>query len=144
MELLSEELAAPSPQRSPVNLTRAGPDAGMPLRGASGGAGDGVGLRSLLLRPVAAQPFQAFGRPDLVDLIKLLERGHTFGQIQPRHFAPREDVNVGSDRVRSIERPGAHEQEVTGRAMVAAPYVGPATAAKEHLVGLSAAPGQPE
>src|SRR5439155_12036882 len=74
-----------------------------------------------------------------VDLVERLERWHTLWKVQPRQLAPREDVHIGPDRFRLVERPGTNEQVVAGRTVIAAPYVGSALAAEEHLVIFPAA-----
>jgi hypothetical protein len=54
-------------------------------------------------------------------------------------------VNIRSDRLRCVERAGAHEQAVAGYNVIAAPQGGSARLAKEHIVMmLAAASRQPE
>src|SRR5712692_1494226 len=91
-----------------------------------------------------AQAGQAFGAPDLGELVEGLEGGRVRRKIQPGQFAAREDVDVGLDGVRIIERAGANEQEIAGRPVIAAPYVDAAFAAKKHVVRFSAAAGESE
>src|SRR5208282_415814 len=100
--------------------------------------------RSGLPSAVATQPFLALGRPDLVDLVARLECRHALRQGQPRQLAARVDVNIRPDRVRCVERPGAHKQAVAGHDVIAAPQGGAAALAKEDVVVLAGTPRQPE
>src|SRR5208282_2477256 len=99
--------------------------------------------RSGLPSAVATQPFLALGRPDLVDLVARLECRHALRQGQPRQLASRVDVNIRPNRFGRVERPGAHEQAVTGHNVIAAPQGGAARRTKEYVVILSGAPRQP-
>src|SRR5262249_37579346 len=54
-------------------------------------------------------------------------------------------MNIWCDRLRGVERPGAHEQAVAGDDVIAAPYRRAAALAKEDVVRmLAAAARQPE
>src|SRR5215468_1680866 len=46
---------------------------------------------------IAAQPFLTGGRPHLGNFVESLEGGFVRRQLQPRQFAPSEDVDVGLD-----------------------------------------------
>src|SRR5712692_7738655 len=87
---------------------------------------------------VATQPLLAFGGPNFLDAIERFESWSVRWKIQPWQLAPGEDMNIRCNRFWLIERPGTNEQGVARCTVIAAPYVGAASVAKEHLVFLPA------
>src|SRR5207253_519693 len=100
--------------------------------------------RDVPLSGVPAQAFPALARPHVVELVDRLERRHALREREPRHLAPREDVDVRRDGARIVERPGTDEQARARDDVVAAPYGGAARIAEEDVVPLPAAAGQRE
>ncbi len=70
---------------------------------------DALADRLALRRDIPARALLARGRPHVVNLVRSLERSRTFRQSHPRQLAPREDMNVGHNSVRMVERPRANE-----------------------------------
>ena len=91
---------------------------------------------------VAAQPLAAFFRPELGELVEGLEGRDAGGELNPRQLAAGEDVHVGCDLLRAVERAGAQQHGVARRRMVFAPQRGAALGATEDFVRLAAAGGQ--
>src|SRR6478672_7255837 len=63
-------------------------------------------LRSALAGDVAAQPLAARFRPYLGKLVEAFKAGYPSRQLEPRQFAAREDMDVGLDHLRMVERAG--------------------------------------
>src|SRR5438132_6877866 len=132
---------SPSPSRTPPSAP--------PPRGYRVGGRRGKSARrpaasdSAAAALVAAQPLPALLGPDLVDPVERLERRHALGKLEPGQLATGEDVNVGPDRARIVERPGSDEKGIAGR-LIAAPQVRAAGIAEEDVVVLAGAAGQPE
>src|SRR5439155_14826501 len=76
-------------------------------------------------------------------LVERLERRHALRNLDPGQLASREDVDVGPDGTRVVERSGAHEERVAG-GLIPAPEIGAADVAEEDVVVPPASPGQAE
>src|SRR5262245_38094908 len=55
------------------------------------------------------EPLEAGGRPQGLRVVVDVECRRRFGKGEPGHLRPREDVDVGGDRRRLVERPCADE-----------------------------------
>lgn len=65
------------------------------------------------------QAFQAFLRPDLFNVVILFECESIFWQLNPGHFVPGVDVDIGLERVRVVESPYSNESDLRATAVIA-------------------------
>src|SRR6267378_181100 len=92
-------------------------------------------------RQQIATALEAFLRPVLVALVVLLDRGHIRRKHDPELLRRSEDVDIGRQAIRLIERPNADEAHDIAPAAVVAPQGDTASRAAGDLLSLSAVRG---
>src|SRR6267378_3452771 len=92
-------------------------------------------------RQQIATALEAFLRPVLVALVVLLDRGHIRRKHDPELLRRSEDVDIGRQAIRLIERPDADEAHDIPAAAVVAPQGDTASRAAGDLLSLSAVRG---
>src|SRR5205823_11514567 len=77
--------------------------------------------RSILPGDVAVEALAARFGPEFGELVERREGRDARRQLDPRQFAAGEDVDVGRDPLRLVERPRAQQHGVARRRVVFAP-----------------------